>query len=474
MRLTCALLVAMTAMTATPAAAQPLDDNDYSVDLVNTPVLGGGRILGLGGAYTALADGVDGALWNPAAYGSRTLWELDWFEWELTAGLLFPSDDFYNRGEPVGDTDFFLLSLGFRLQFGDIGLGALPRVLSYTLGDPSTGEPTAEVSFGTGNYGLAFQLLDGQLVIGVGVRLGDLTVLDEDGNELTVGGIGPELGMLLKLEGQPWRLGVATRTEVTSDPCEPDDPQCTVWERSRWARPRNVHLPWELQVGFAVQIGERPLNRRFIDPEIAERAIEDEVTLARVERERAQIERELVARGEKVPAGDDPYRWLPRRPEDDAFWRREEQVREQENEAIDERIDAAEDAADAEVAALPRLYLLLTADLLVTGPTADGVGIDGFVDQQRVPAGEDITYSVRFGVEGEPWAGRLKLRAGTYLEPSRYTDGSSRVHGTAGLDLRLFSWDVFGLFDDFDIRVGGTIDVAERYLDWGIGVGVWH
>ena len=471
MRWACALLVAL---SATTAAAQPLEDNGYSVDLVNTPVLGGGRILGLGGAYTALADGVDGALFNPAAYGSRTLWELDWFEWELTAGLLFPSNDFYNRGTDVGDASFFLLSLGFRLQFGDIGFGALPRVISYTLDDPTRVGERAEVAFTTGNYGLAFQMLEGQLVVGVGVRLGDLTVVDADGNELTVSGVGPEAGVLLKLASQPWRLGIAARSEVVSEPCEMDDPQCEVWRSSTWARPEHVHLPWEVQVGFAVQIGERPLNRRWIDPEIAERRIEDEVTLARVERERAQIERELVARDEKMPSSDDPYRWLPRRAEDPAFLEREAALREREDERIDERIDAAEDAADAEVAALPRLYLLLTADLVVTGPTENGVGIDGFVAQQRIPAGEDITYSVRFGVEGEPWAGRLKLRAGTYLEPSRYATGSARLHGTAGFDLRLFSWDVFGLFDDFDIRAGATIDVAERYLDWGIGVGVWH
>jgi hypothetical protein len=49
-----------------------------------------------------------------------------------------------------------------------------------------------------------------------------------------------------------------------------------------------------------------------------------------------------------------------------------------------------------------------------------------------------------------------------------------RVHGTLGADVRLFSWDFFGLIDEFTLRAGAAADVAERYLNAGVGIGLWH
>ena len=66
------------------------------------------------------------------------------------------------------------------------------------------------------------------------------------------------------------------------------------------------------------------------------------------------------------------------------------------------------------------------------------------------------------------------MRAGTYLEPSRFEGIGYRVHGTVGADVRLFSWDFFGAVDEFTLRVGVSADVAERYLNAGFGVGLWH
>lgn len=456
----------LVAAGAAAQEAEPLTSNDYTIDLVQTPVLGSGRIVGLGGAYTALADGIDGAPWNPAAYGSRTLWELDWFEWELTGTLLFPGafsdDDFYNSGVGRDFESLVFLAFGFRLQLGDVGFGVLPRIQQFQLED-------VDVSFVVGSYGMAWQLLDGQIVVGVGARSAQLTITDPAGLELVrFNGTGPEVGVLLKLSDQPWRLGAAARTAVSS-PCESVGEPCA--EAGGFVLPRAVHMPWELQVGFAVQIGRRPLNRRWVDPEIAERAIEGDVTMRQWRREREQVWRET---GGGVAPASDPYQWLPGRATDPGFWRREEALRAEEGAEIEERIEAAEDARDREVEELPRAYVLLTADVLVSGRTDHGVGIEGFLAQRRLRSGDEVTYSVRLGLETEPWQGRLKLRAGTYVEPSRYPGGGYRVHGTGGFDLRLFRWDLFGLFDDFDVRVGLTGDVAARYFDWGLGIGFWH
>ena len=66
------------------------------------------------------------------------------------------------------------------------------------------------------------------------------------------------------------------------------------------------------------------------------------------------------------------------------------------------------------------------------------------------------------------------MRAGSYFEPSRFEGVPYRVHGTIGTDIRLFSWDLFGLLDEFTLSLGGSADVAERYVNLGVGIGLWH
>jgi hypothetical protein len=117
---------------------------------------------------------------------------------------------------------------------------------------------------------------------------------------------------------------------------------------------------------------------------------------------------------------------------------------------------------------------LISTELFAIGPTDDGVGLESFLSQRRQTSGEYVSFGARVGVEGEPIAGYVKMRAGSYLEPSRFAGVGYRVHGTLGTDLRLFSWDLFGLVDEFTVRLGASADVAERYLNVGFGFGMWH
>ena len=43
------------------------------------------------------------------------------------------------------------------------------------------------------------------------------------------------------------------------------------------------------------------------------------------------------------------------------------------------------------------------------------------------------------------------------------------------MDLRLFRWNVFGLWpDDFMWQVGGSVDISRRYLTWGVSIAGWY
>ncbi|WP_233596972.1 hypothetical protein [Corallococcus sp. CA041A] len=125
--------------------------------------------------------------------------------------------------------------------------------------------------------------------------------------------------------------------------------------------------------------------------------------------------------------------------------------------------------------ALPRSKLLLTGSVLISGSVPNAIGFDSFLSQQLERSGRHLSISPRVGAELEPLENRLQLRAGSYLEPSRFDTVGPRLHGTASAELRLFQWSVFGLFSpDTSWRVSGFADVSRRYFGWGFGAGTWH
>ncbi|MBX3247907.1 MAG: hypothetical protein KF901_12070 [Myxococcales bacterium] len=457
-----------------PTAAQaPIEGNDFAVDAVATPVVASSRIMGLAGAFTALAEGIDGVPWNPAAYASRSLFEVDRVEQDLSASILFggqfsANDYFLNgRGEGFGIEDFVFIDVGGRIQYDSFGAGATLQAQSYNLPTPGG---VATATFLTAHVGAGYGLLDGQLVLGGGARavVFDVAAGMSRENFFSLSGVGAELGGIFRHQRLPFRIGAAFRTPVDSRvPVGGDDggqPQV----EGLW-RPSSVNLPWEIQVGFAVQLGPRPLNRRYQPIKDVRAGLVARANRRACERELAQVLREL---GEDEPLEDLRCPNLRRRARDPE-WRRDEALRRRDDQAnLREEVARAEDEMgilwDELYESLPRRYLLISLDLLLHGPIANGVGIDAFFAQQRRARGEQWSGTFRLGLEAEPWAHRLKVRAGTYVEQARYAGVAARVHGTFGFEVRLFhalgvTW-----------RANFVIDGARDYLSWGLGVGVWH
>src|SRR5207249_4682205 len=117
---------------------------------------------------------------------------------------------------------------------------------------------------------------------------------------------------------------------------------------------------------------------------------------------------------------------------------------------------------------------------LVTGPTEDGISLESFFRQTKLArTGRHTTISPRAGLETELVPEILKLRLGSYIEPTRFgSEPDSRAfrqHVTGGFDVYLFKWTVFGLFDEGTAwRLTTAADVAPRYSNYGLSVGVWH
>jgi hypothetical protein len=115
--------------------------------------------------------------------------------------------------------------------------------------------------------------------------------------------------------------------------------------------------------------------------------------------------------------------------------------------------------------------ITLAADVVLTGATANGYGIEAFGMQQLQRSGRTAVASLRGGVEYEWLPGRLRLRGGSYWEPSRFDGVGGRLHATFGAELAVLGFHFFG---PRRLRLSFTGDVASRYRNVGVSIGFWH
>lgn len=464
------------ARSAHAQTAPQISNNEYAVELFNGPYFGPSRTGSVAGASVANATGVDAVSVNPAAPAVRDPYSARWFDYDVTAGISFPGvffvkSDFYNR-EPRADRPqqrtrgVGLVSLGANLQFGNLAISANTDQYQHEIAVADARKPDVTVAFGRSNLVLAYGLFGNQLVVGAGLRLITASFSREGsasqnyfgaannalsrGNVvLDLSGIGTQAGAVLKLDDEPFRIGVSYRSLIEARPTadRPDtrSPEDGVARVSGYVLPERVVAPWEVEVGGAYQLGERPLNPRWRNPRLEEAELRHKIDDARIARAR-----------QHVPA------------------REERAIR---------RIEEAQFAADQErlyeerraaYKKLPREKLLLLASALVSGASRNAVSVIGFAEQERELVGQDVSITPRIGIEGEPIANRLITRAGSYLEPSRYAGGSYRQHFTAGAEMRLLHVPKIWLIQEFDLCTVGFIDVAPRYLNFGLSLSFWH
>ncbi len=113
-----------------------------------------------------------------------------------------------------------------------------------------------------------------------------------------------------------------------------------------------------------------------------------------------------------------------------------------------------------------RSYVLVSADLVVTGSTDDAVGVQSFAAGTPLPSGEQASIGAHAGAEWEFFPNWMRLRGGSYWEPSRIDSIDGRIHGTAGFDVKV------PIYWDFKIQIAA--DFARDYKNIGFGFGFWH
>jgi hypothetical protein len=121
--------------------------------------------------------------------------------------------------------------------------------------------------------------------------------------------------------------------------------------------------------------------------------------------------------------------------------------------------------------------LLWAVDLVLTGTTKRGAGFEEFAQHRVQPSGRKHSLSLRGGVEYEWLPGTLRVRGGSYFEPSRFKDANGndvpgRVHLTVGLDWHFYSFSIWDY--NYRAQVSTWADGAKKFAVSGISVGFWQ
>ncbi|UQA56546.1 hypothetical protein [Polyangium aurulentum] len=475
-----ALLAALAiAASARPARAQSLPNNDYSIDLFQGPILAPIRVIGIAGAYAGYAEGIAGMVANAAAPAVRSASSTNWAEIDVGLSASIPflpapkQRDFDNSGDIDYDySRFFYVTAGLLGRIGPLGIGASGEAQRYTL----TGEDGAGTAVTVGKLHLlsAVALYDHQLILGGGGRAVAL-IIDAPEAKLTMAGIAPEVGMLLRPNWKSYRLGLTFRMPVEAGGLAGNTRAVDALGVERAGDlvvPQRVVLPWELELGVAVQIGPKPLNPTWIDPHAQEAAF-----IAALEQRRADRAR---ARQRELDTIRDPALRAAR---ERALMAEEAGARTRETLALRRASQTLQQERLARYWNWPREHLLITAELLVSGAVPRGVSIETFLGQTQPDrltgpsfvgtSGARPNFSPRFGIETEPIPNRLHTRFGSYYEPRRF-GGVGRQHFTFGADLRVLTTTFGGLLSEKSYTLQTSFDVAPRYQAFSFSVGIWR
>jgi hypothetical protein len=381
-------------------AAGAVYDGSQSLDAYTGVVVSSGRVVGLGGAFVGVGEGVGGATVNPAAVAQRDrhagdAWALDGiFTWYVPRPDQLGGLDLANDGSPDGGLGLSeVLLAGGGLQLGRLGAGVLAQV--WTVGvDRSATErvtlSTADVSFAAGWCGWRDALAVGGSAT---IALGSIGVGPPGSPSRTTLGYTDtvlRVGALWRPRGERFRIGVAWRppSRATPDGDRSAFPVTT---------PASFLSPWLVSLGASAWFG--PNAGLYNEPPPVERRLHPEWGTG---------------------PGWETSRKMP-------------------------------------------VLLSVQLDLVGPTRGAVSMESALLAPAEAQPSGEKPSMVPRAGVEWEAWPRWARIRGGSYLEPSR-TGASPRLHGTFGAEARVPFWpwdlqvglagDVASLYQNVSLSIG--------------------
>lgn len=397
------LLLAMVGVTPCADAARP------AIDFFQGPLVNATRPVGLGGAYVAVAEGAAGHLTNPASFAVRELaFADDWFDWDFNVNaftILGSGVDYDMSGATADLSAARAQQYALSMKLGRFGIGVAIRAQHFTASttDSQGRDAVLEYDHDYGGLGMAYAFADGELVLG-----------------MVLGGSNAHIKAPPKETGQEagGSVSMADGSLLSSFGV------LFAPAGQRYRLGCTLRMPGEMTQARAAQLDDVPH--------------EETKSLAGWQTPRAVLVGGAFALGFSYMFGPHPTNITPGYGE-----------------------------AKRPVRSRARRYVLVSTDLEITGGVdGDAVGVQGYLAGTPGPAGQSTVVSVRVGVESELLANRLRLRGGSYFEPSRFEGSAGRLHAVAGGDVRVtLIWDW---------SISAVADVATGYNNWSLSLGFWH
>lgn len=392
------------------SAQEPTPEAIY----VNSGALQGShKMVALGGAYTGIAEGIDGYPSNLTVLAHRAPNNKLNIDFGITFGLLDTPLWIFTRQPEGRDLDNDEVSdrsnslqfqAGAMFQYKGAGVGGFFRSRYVSHCETSACVDRVSLLLTTYSGGFAFSIGQDNVLLGAGIT-GVSVGLVHRGGTNAYGGLGVQVDALLRPQFIPIRIGGSIKSQLTAGFVGDENNPPSVADGRGRVRKVIVPATYSLGVSFKLGEGAEHYNRLSVNY-------------------LADLKREL---GEEK---------APKKIADDA----------------------------------PTGRVLVTMQLDIIGATEAAVPIAYYGDQlyPGVPIiGTNTMYQPRGGLEIEPVRKRLRLRGGTYLEPSPFPDKTTRLHGTGGFELLMFH-----LIDDWSLT--GSIDYARLYYNFGLSIGFWR
>lgn len=342
-------------------------------------LLGSHRMVAMGGAYTAIAEGIEGYPSNLAVLAHRRKTQKDNFDLSLTFGWLdiplpfAQSRDLDNDGHEDNAYSNQLQG-GMLIQYSRYGVGGFWRLLHQNYCVDAQCTSTVDMNMTTTSGGFAVALGRDDVIAGVGLY-GASALLLHDGQIHAYSGTGGQFDLLVRPQYVPLRVGISVKPPVRAKFVGDQNNPPFVGQR---AFIREVAVPGVVSLGVSFKVGEGATTYNRLSP-----AALHEIRL-KYGLERSPPEVPLDAPSGRV--------------------------------LVSTQLDIISGVGGA----LPPAYF---GTQLYSG----------------VPVvGEYTLYQPRLGAEVEALPKRLRLRGGLYLEPSAFRDHGFRSHVTGGFELLLF------------------------------------
>jgi hypothetical protein len=359
-------------------AGPPITNSDYAVAINPTSSYGSSRKVSMGGAFVAIAEGVDSLSDNPAGVAYRRPGSTGTWSAGGSLGVYqVNGNDIDNNGNPSDSYKSQQFNtLGGLLQYGQWGIGVYAVSQKFLVEGEGAGQ---EYDFGYGFLNLGYTSRNRDWTWGIGARPASLAGRPSGGGArvLELRGTSPNAGVLWHPQQGPLRVGAAYHGHLKDAEVLPPDGAIPFSEGSL-IPPQKVVMPTVVSFGASYEL------------------------------------------------------------EKGHFW-----------------LDHP---------------LLVSGQINIMGRTPNAVGIESFLEQKIQLTGERTTVGFHLGGEYEALPKRLRIRGGSYWEPSRFTGVNGRLHGTGGIELYLFKINFIGTHH---VSFSYAADYASSYLTQFFGLGFW-